>query len=154
MNGTLANPSLPLETLPDRQDSCRVLFGSRPFLLWALLSPTLLTLVRSGKTARRYFCDEFHQRAPGLDEPREWIWLQNYREVLQDSQWWLAVRNTLVFSFVSVSIETILGLAIALVLQAEFKGRAFVRAAVLVPWVIPTVVSANSGPGCSTICRE
>lgn len=86
----------------------------------------------------------------------EWVGFQNYfemrvrdngevryRGVLVDPDWWNAVWNTVRFSFISVSLETTLGLLVALVLNAEFRGRAFVRAAILVPWAIPTIVSAK-----------
>ena len=55
----------------------------------------------------------------------------------------MAIKNTLLFAFVSVSLETLMGLGVAMLLNAEFKGRAIVRAAVLVPWAIPTIVSAK-----------
>ena len=60
-----------------------------------------------------------------------------------DGWWKLAVSNTLWFAVISVAIETVLGLVVALVLNASFPGRAFVRAAILVPWAIPTIVSAK-----------
>ncbi|MBE2294517.1 MAG: sugar ABC transporter permease [Phycisphaerales bacterium] len=63
--------------------------------------------------------------------------------VLADAEWWNAVWNTMKFSIISVSIETALGLIVALVLNATFKGRSLVRAAVLIPWAIPTIVSAK-----------
>jgi len=63
--------------------------------------------------------------------------------VLADPQWWRSVGNTLVFTVASVSLETVLGVLVALVLHQRFPGRAWVRAAVLVPWAIPTVVSAK-----------
>ena len=66
-----------------------------------------------------------------------------YRGTLVDPAWWNAVWNTFRFAIVSVSIETVLGLMVALVLNAEFKGRALVRAAILIPWAIPTIVSAK-----------
>ena len=66
-----------------------------------------------------------------------------YRGTLVDPAWWNAVWNTVRFAFVSVFFETILGLMVALVLNAEFKGRGLVRAAILIPWAIPTIVSAK-----------
>ena len=66
-----------------------------------------------------------------------------YRGTLVDPAWWNAVWNTVRFSLVSVTLEAILGLMVALVLNAEFKGRGLVRAAILVPWAIPTIVSAK-----------
>lgn len=62
---------------------------------------------------------------------------------LQDPKWWQAVRNTLTFTVVSVALETVFGMIIALVVNSAFKGRAFLRTAMLVPWAIPTVVSAQ-----------
>jgi trehalose/maltose transport system permease protein len=72
-------------------------------------------------------------------ESGRWVW----RGTLVDPSWWNAVWNTVRFAFVSVFFETILGLIVALVLNAEFKGRGFVRAAILIPWAIPTIVSAK-----------
>jgi trehalose/maltose transport system permease protein len=86
----------------------------------------------------------------------EWIGFDNYlnvrtlssgrtiwRGTLVDPAWWNAVYNTFRFAIFSVAIETVLGLLVALVLNAEFRGRALVRAAILVPWAIPTIVSAK-----------
>lgn len=63
--------------------------------------------------------------------------------ILADPLWWTAVWNTLLFALVSVFFETVFGVVIALVLNAHFPGRALMRAAVLIPWAIPTVVSAK-----------
>jgi trehalose/maltose transport system permease protein len=73
----------------------------------------------------------------------EFIGFVNYYYLLTDPDWWTAVRNTLVFTGVSLTLETILGMAIALTLNAHFRGRGLLRAAVLIPWAIPTVVSAQ-----------
>ncbi|NJM83177.1 MAG: sugar ABC transporter permease [Tabrizicola sp.] len=66
-----------------------------------------------------------------------------YRGTLVDAAWWNAVWNTVRFAVTSVFFETLLGLIVALVLNAEFKGRGLVRAAILIPWAIPTIVSAK-----------
>ncbi len=63
--------------------------------------------------------------------------------LLVDPDWWRAVWNTLWFASISVSIETVLGLVVALTLNAAFPGRGFLRAAILIPWAIPTIVSAK-----------
>jgi trehalose/maltose transport system permease protein len=54
-----------------------------------------------------------------------------------------AIWNTLVFTVVSVFLETILGLGVALVVNSNFKGRGVMRATMLVPWAVITVVSAR-----------
>lgn len=66
-----------------------------------------------------------------------------YRGTLVDPNWWNAVWNTVRFALTSVCFETVLGMMVALVLNAEFKGRGLVRAAILIPWAIPTIVSAK-----------
>ena len=67
----------------------------------------------------------------------------NYVDGFWASDWGTAIRNTFQFAFVSVILETLAGLGLALLLNQEFKGRTFVRTAVLVPWAIPTIVSAK-----------
>ena len=67
----------------------------------------------------------------------------NYADGFWSSDWGTAIRNTFQFAFVSVILETLAGLGVALLLNQEFKGRTFVRTAVLVPWAIPTIVSAK-----------
>jgi len=71
------------------------------------------------------------------------VGLLNFRLLAQDPGWWRAVWNTLVFATVSVAIQTVLGLLIALALDAGLRGQGALRAAVLIPWAIPTVVSAQ-----------
>jgi trehalose/maltose transport system permease protein len=119
---------------------------------WLLLAPTLLVLLLVaawplGRTLWLSLTDaslmDLSAALPvGLDNylsRYEGLW----EGVLADPLWWRSVRNTLVFAAVSVSLETVLGLGIALALTAARPGRALLRAAVLVPWAIPTVVSAR-----------
>ncbi|GCL65428.1 carbohydrate ABC transporter permease [Pseudaquabacterium pictum] len=67
----------------------------------------------------------------------------NYADGFWASDWGTAIRNTFQFAVVSVALETLAGLGVALLLNQEFKGRTLVRTAVLVPWAIPTIVSAK-----------
>ncbi|HIT76737.1 MAG TPA: sugar ABC transporter permease [Candidatus Avipropionibacterium avicola] len=53
-----------------------------------------------------------------------------------------AFLNTTFFTIICIAIETVLGVAMALVMSKAFRGRAFVRAGILIPWAIPTIVSA------------
>jgi trehalose/maltose transport system permease protein len=77
-----------------------------------------------------------------IDAPR-WVGLDNFVFLLRDPVWWQAVDNTLAFALASVCLETLLGLLIALLLNAELRARGLLRAAILVPWAIPTIVSAQ-----------
>lgn len=67
----------------------------------------------------------------------------NHTEGFWASDWGASIRNTLWFASISVTLETVCGLGVAMLLNQEFKGRTLVRAAVLVPWAIPTIVSAK-----------
>jgi len=78
-------------------------------------------------------------RFPGRSE---FVGLDNYIEVLTSSSWWTDVFNTLFITVTSVSIELALGMGIALVMHRAIFGRGPVRAAVLIPYGIVTVVAA------------
>ncbi len=72
------------------------------------------------------------------------IGLVNYQTVLTDRYWWTALAVTLAITVASVSIEFVLGLALALVMHRAVIGRALVRTAVLIPYGIVTVVASYS----------
>ncbi|MFC7441266.1 carbohydrate ABC transporter permease [Laceyella putida] len=65
-----------------------------------------------------------------------------YLSFLKDQRLMASLENTFLFTVISVSLELVLGLFIAVLINRAFKGRGLVRAAVLIPWAIPTVVSA------------
>lgn len=116
---------------------------------WLFLTPMIvvLALVAGWPLLRTIWFGFTNANLADLSAAR-WVGFENYYNsdwggLLADPTWWRAVYNTLWFTIVSVSLETILGLCIALVLNAEFKGRGLVRAAVLIPWAIPTIVSAK-----------
>ncbi|MBI3801137.1 MAG: sugar ABC transporter permease [Deltaproteobacteria bacterium] len=71
------------------------------------------------------------------------VGLSHYAELWHDPRFWHSLSNTLYFSALSVTLEVILGLCAALLLQQVFPARGLVRALVLIPWFIPTVVAAR-----------
>jgi ABC-type sugar transport system permease subunit len=73
---------------------------------------------------------------------RPFIGLANYAELLGDPRFLGALLHTALFTLVSVALELGLGLFVALALDRAFRGRGAVRAVVLLPWAIPTVVAA------------
>jgi multiple sugar transport system permease protein len=73
----------------------------------------------------------------------KFVGLYNYLFLLEDDRFWNALKNTVYFTTVSVSLELLLGLSIAILLNKSFRFRGFVRAVVLIPWAIPTVISAR-----------
>ena len=79
-----------------------------------------------------------------LSSPTDtFIGLDNYLQLFSDSQFWNAWIHTIQFTTASTLLETSFGLLIALVLSERFRGRGIVRAAMLVPWAIPTVVTSK-----------
>src|SRR6185369_3168438 len=111
---------------------------------WLFVAPMLaaVALVAAWPLARTIafsFTDAY------LDNLDSWqvIGFANYVALFQDPLWWSAVGTTLLFAIVSVGLETLLGLVIALTLNAHMPGRGLLRAAVLIPWAIPTVISAK-----------
>ncbi|MDP8939737.1 MAG: sugar ABC transporter permease [Actinomycetota bacterium] len=71
-----------------------------------------------------------------------WVGLRNYIVMFQDSGFRAAIFNTTIFVLISVAIEFVLGLAVALAINRAFRGRGAVRAGILVPWAFPLIVSA------------
>ena len=69
--------------------------------------------------------------------------LDNYIKLMTDARFWNALKNTIVFTSISVLLELVIGMAIALFINRPFSAQGFIRAAVLLPWAIPTVVSAK-----------
>lgn len=119
---------------------------------WLFLLPMLfvLTLVAGWPLLRTMW---FSLTDAGLADfaAAEFVGLANYLDwdeerwygILAEADWWVAVGNTIRFAVLSVSAETILGLGIAMALNVDFPGKGLLRTAILVPWAIPTIVSAR-----------
>jgi trehalose/maltose transport system permease protein len=112
---------------------------------WLLLLPALaavgfVALYPLGKTVYQSFTN---QEFLGGLEPTRWVGLENYRTLWHDTIFRDAVWLTIKFTLITVSFEFVLGLIIALVVNSSFKGRGAMRAVMLVPWAIPTVVAAK-----------
>lgn len=79
-------------------------------------------------------------RLPWLGRP--FIGLGNFTEAIADERFRSALARTVAFAALTVPLEVVLGVALALAMQHAARGRGAVRAAVLLPWAIPTVVAA------------
>jgi trehalose/maltose transport system permease protein len=112
---------------------------------WLLLLPALATvgfvaLYPLGKTVYQSFTNE--EFLAGI-EPTKWVGLENYRDLWHDAIFRDSVWTTVKFTLITVAFEFVLGLIIALVVNSNFRGRGAMRAVMLVPWAIPTVVAAQ-----------
>ncbi|MFE0756522.1 carbohydrate ABC transporter permease [Inquilinus sp. NPDC058860] len=76
-----------------------------------------------------------------LGRPGIWIGAENYEFLYEDSIFWLSVFNTVLYTTVASLFKFVLGLWLALLLNRHLPFKAFLRAIVLLPWVVPTVLS-------------
>jgi ABC-type sugar transport system permease subunit len=113
-------------------------------IAWGLVLPALLTILLVALFPLLWTVWEslhLHDlRMPWLGQP--FVGIDNYLEAFRQPRFWGALGHTLFFAVTSVGLELVIGLWLALALNRAFRGRGLVRAAVLVPWAIPTVVSA------------
>jgi trehalose/maltose transport system permease protein len=112
---------------------------------WLMLLPALaavgfVAIYPLGKTIYQSFTNQ--EFLAGI-EPTTWVGLENYRELWHDEIFRDSVVTTVKFTLITVAFEFLLGLVIALVVNSSFKGRGAMRAVMLVPWAIPTVVAAQ-----------
>jgi trehalose/maltose transport system permease protein len=112
---------------------------------WLLLIPALavvafVALYPLGKTIYQSFTNQ--EFLAGL-EPTKNVGLDNYRTLWHDTVFRHSIVETVKFTLITVSFEFVLGLIIALVVNSHFRGRGLMRAVMLVPWAIPTVVAAR-----------
>ncbi|MDO4242347.1 MAG: sugar ABC transporter permease [Actinomyces sp.] len=120
-------------------------------LAWMLITPTVLvlTIVIILPVFQSLWQSLFGKA--GLDpetgfisETEPFVGLENYTAIFTSAgeRFWVAAYNTTLFGVVTVVLETLLGVAMALIMHKAMRGRGVVRAAILVPWAIPTAVSA------------
>jgi multiple sugar transport system permease protein len=72
----------------------------------------------------------------------QFIGIENYQALASDHIFWLSVFNTVLYTTVASILKFVLGLWLALILNEKLPFKAFIRAIVLLPWVVPTVLSA------------
>ncbi|WP_231882031.1 carbohydrate ABC transporter permease [Microbacterium aurantiacum] len=111
-----------------------------------MVSPTLIVMVLVAAFPIGYAVwlsvQEFSVQNPGLSRLAEPFGLGNYITAFTSPKFWAALRTTVVFTVISVSLELVLGMLMALAMNAFARGKAFIRAVVLVPWSVLTVVAA------------
>ncbi|TDO88043.1 carbohydrate ABC transporter permease [Enemella evansiae] len=126
-----------------------------------LLSPTMVVILAVvGVPILLSIRESFFRRNDGVDpntglvqQGDQFVGLGNYTAVFAENatvsgmwgpmdRFWNAFWNTSAFTLVCIILETVLGVAMALIMSKAFRGRGIVRAGILVPWAIPTIVSA------------
>jgi trehalose/maltose transport system permease protein len=113
-------------------------------LAWILLAPSLLVVALVALIPLlQTISQSFTNARLASERPVSFVGLTNYINLITDTDFLRSIWVTVQFTIVTVVFEFVLGLVIALVVNSNFKGRGFMRAAMLVPWAIITVVSAQ-----------
>ena len=111
-------------------------------LAWLLIAPSLVIIL--GVTLYPILNTlylSFFEAPSGINLPKTFVGLENYRGLLTDPTFWATIGRTLYFTIVSVGLELILGLAIAQLIQSHPPGWRFLRVSLIIPWAIPTIVN-------------
>ncbi|MFH8569423.1 carbohydrate ABC transporter permease [Streptomyces sp. NPDC017993] len=115
-----------------------------------LISPTLLVLAIVVLYPTIVALKDSLYGTPGLDpetgfvrESDPFVGMENFTAIFGEAgeRFWNAFWNTTFLTATTVTLETVIGVAMALIMHRAFQGRALVRASILVPWAIPTAVT-------------
>lgn len=111
---------------------------------WLLLTPmiSIMVLVTAFPLLNTLWLAFTDAGLTGQGYVWQWVGLENFVYILDDSDFRAAVGHTAYFTVLSVSAEVVLGVLVALLLNQEFKGRTLVRALLILPWALPTIVNA------------
>ena len=110
---------------------------------WALCAPAVLAMLAVTAYPILYaLWLSLHHYDLRFPEEQGFVGLRNYASVLSSGVWWQALLNTFIITIASVSVELVLGLALAFLMHRTFFGRQFVRASILIPYGTITVVAA------------
>jgi len=117
---------------------------ARERLGWILITPTIVVImvVAFYPLIRVLYLSLTNARLGSINAPR-FLGFANYAITFRDPTFLTALNHTVVFTVLTVALETVFGLGIALIIHSNFRGRGAVRAAMLIPWAIPTVVSSR-----------
>jgi trehalose/maltose transport system permease protein len=117
---------------------------ARERLAWLFVAPAILVvaIVAIYPLIKTFQLSLTNARL-GLGIKTRYVGLDNYRYLYHDDKFLSSLKHTAYFTVASVGFETLLGMIIALTIHSNFRGRGLVRTSMLVPWAIPTVVSAQ-----------
>ena len=141
----MAEGALPLGARPKKKPGRLVRFlKSDRFLAWALVLPSLLVVFAlifiPILDAFWMSLHQYNLKRPDIG--MRFIGLGNYIDILTDPYFWASIGRTFYFMVVSILLELILGIGTALLLNRPFRGRAFVRTLILIPWALPITIDA------------
>ncbi len=129
----LSKPT-PKRRLSLRQQDARI--------AWLLLLPSLVVMLGVNLwPIASTFILSFFNAPTGINQTRTFVGLSNYLTMLQDQVFWQTIGRTLYFTVVSVSLELVIGLAVAQLIHSHPWGWKFLRFSLIIPWAVPTIVN-------------
>ena len=117
--------------------------GASPWTLFAFAVPSLVLLLLLNLYPVIYAAYQ-SLRDGSLISAGDFVGVENYVKVLSDPGFWRAARFTLIFTLVGVFGSWLVGLALAILLKTRLPGKTVFRVLLLLPWVVPVVVSATA----------
>ncbi|KRE63348.1 carbohydrate ABC transporter permease [Paenibacillus sp. Soil750] len=114
----------------------------RLFLLALILPALAMLLFTIGIPIVKSITMSFFKVSLLSMKSQPWNNFANYKEILQDGEFFTALRVTLTYVFCIVSVQFVLGMALALILNSSIRFKKFFRTIILIPWIVPTIVSA------------
>ena len=112
---------------------------------WLLCAPAAIVMVAVTAYPILYsFWLSLQRYDLKFPDEREFVWFENYATVLSNNYWWTAFGVTMLITVVSVVVELVLGMGLALIMHRTIVGRGLVRTSALIPYGIVTVVAAFS----------
>lgn len=133
------------KTIPAKTSRTKTIQDQERQTGWWLVLPALLLLllVYAYPILRSVWLSLFTQNL-GTELNPVFTGLDNYRRMAVDGRFWQSIGNTAFFTVISVALELLIGLGIALVLNQSFRGRGLVRTVALLPWALPTALIATT----------
>ena len=111
-------------------------------MAWLLIAPSLiLILVITFWPIISTFYLSFFNAPSGINQPRTFLFVDNYVSMLKDPVFWQTIGRTGYFALVSVGLELLLGLGIAQLIHSRPPGWKFLRLSLIIPWAVPTIVN-------------
>lgn len=111
---------------------------------WVLLAPMLIVmaLLTAWPLLRTIWLSFTDAELIGSGAQTGYVGLDNYLYALTDPDFRAAIGRTLYFTVISVALEGLIGVLVALLLNQKFAGRSVLRVLVILPWALPTIVNA------------
>jgi multiple sugar transport system permease protein len=128
-------------SMTDRPVGRRRFADSDGLIAWVFLLPSVLYIVALVAVPFLLAIAFSFSDVTAGDSSFDWVGLRNFTAIFDDPVFWQSLRNTIVFTVVSMLLIVVLGKVLANILIADFRGKWLVRFLVLLPWTTPVALS-------------